>query len=75
MLVKSLQHTICLAARDRLAENVLLDSMCALGHMKRRHPQRRSRTEPALDFRCVPIGKIEGYKKRSVSVDGHGDGR
>jgi hypothetical protein len=54
---------------------VLLDGMCALGHMKRRHPQRRPRPEPALDLRCVPIREINGNKKRRVSVDGHWDGR
>src|SRR5271157_5723100 len=75
MLLESLQQTVSLAVRNRFAEYVLLDGMRPLGHVQGRHPQRRPRAEPALDFRCVPIREIEGYKKRSVSVDGHWDGR
>ncbi len=38
MLMESLQNTFSFTARDHLAENVLFDGMCALGHVKRRHP-------------------------------------
>jgi hypothetical protein len=69
MLVEFLQRTISLAARNRLPENMLLDGMCALGHVKRGHPQQRPRTQPALDFRCVPVGEIDGDEERSVSID------
>jgi hypothetical protein len=38
MLLESLQQSVSLAARNRLAEDVLFDGVRPLGHMQRRHP-------------------------------------
>jgi len=38
MLLEALQQTVSLAARNRLAEYVLLDSVRPLGHVQGRHP-------------------------------------
>jgi hypothetical protein len=69
MLVESLQQTVSLAARNRLAEYVLFDGVRPLGHMQGCHPQGRAQRKPALGLRGVPIGKIERYKEASVGVD------
>lgn len=59
MLTESLQQTVCLMARNCLAENVLLNGVRPLSHMQRRHPQRRARDELALSMSGVLIGEIE----------------
>ena len=68
MLVESQPQTVGLAARNRLAENVVFEGVRPLGHMQGRHPQGRAQREQALSLCRVLVGEIERYKEASVSV-------